>query len=243
MRAGLQELAQLRLKIPDHAGIVRSAADARWREEDFQLATHLANRFVQLLAQGLFRVRHSTRIGPRGDGRHIGRCRPIDPRLTGPAGIGRAGAQGGFSGRALSRAARTSKTAPWRARALSRAVLKAKTPLPCWPGLGERSGLPAQAWRAVDTDPGLSWGDNGVAAIDGADWGSVTGAVGPGRRPTRVHDGLTSAASGAGEPMVRWVRVRQSGFCGPGGSTPGRQRVWGRDQRRGLRGSEVLKSS
>ena len=182
-------------------------------------------------------------MGPRGDGRHIGRCRPIDPRLTGPAAIGRGGGAGRLQPPCRVLGRRTSKTAPRRARGLSRALLKAKTPLPCWPGLGGRSGLPATAWRAVATDPGLPWGDNGVAAIDGAVWGSVTGAAGSGRRPTRVHDGLTSAASRAGEPMVHWVRVRQSGFCGPGGSTPGRWRVCRRDQPRGLRGSEVLKSS
>ena len=57
-RPRFAELDKLRLQVRDHAAIVGAAANARRRAEDFQLPPHPGDRFVQLFAQGRFRVGH-----------------------------------------------------------------------------------------------------------------------------------------------------------------------------------------
>ena len=67
------ELAILRFELGDHLPVIGAAADARRRLENLQFAPHLVDGFVQLLAKGLFRTRHSAILTPDGGPRHAPR--------------------------------------------------------------------------------------------------------------------------------------------------------------------------
>src|SRR5580658_1463652 len=51
--ARLSKLGKFGLEVGDHAAIVCAAADARRRSQDFQLAQHAGDRFVELRPQRL----------------------------------------------------------------------------------------------------------------------------------------------------------------------------------------------